>query len=106
MIRRLIPCLSFLTASAALIALSGCAALNPGSSPALANNTGAFTMGGKAFGGTQPISNATISLYSAGNTGYGTGATLRATTFTANDGSFSFSKQGTNSDTINSSGSS
>lgn len=104
MARRFIPSLFLMCAStAAVVALTGCGALIPSQGPALAGNTGAFTMGGKAFGGVQPISNATISLYSAGNTGYGTGATLRATTSTGNDGSFSFSKLGTNSDTINSS---
>lgn len=39
-------------------------------------------------GGQQPVSGATLNLYSAGTTGYGTGATTLYTTTTGADGSF------------------
>lgn len=63
------------------------------------------TISGKIHGGNQPISGATINLYAAGKTGYGKGATLLATTTSANDGngSFSFSQVSTQPGSLGSS---
>ncbi|MEO6924449.1 MAG: hypothetical protein ABI142_11535 [Bryocella sp.] len=109
--RRFLPCLTMLGASVALIALTGCASLAPttlapGAGAASAAAPGSLAIHGTAFGGFQPIAGATVSLYSAGNTGYGVGATLRATALTANDGSFSFTKILTPSDSVTPAGSS
>jgi hypothetical protein len=64
--------------------------------PAIANSgtiaIGASASGpalnGAALAGTQPIVGATISLYAAGNSGYGSAASRLATATTAKDGSF------------------
>jgi hypothetical protein len=55
-------------------------------------------IGGVLHGGNQPISGALIQLYAAGTTGYGSAATLYATTTSSNDGtgSFFFNKSATN----------
>ncbi len=50
------------------------------------------TMTGVIHGGSQTISGATIKLYAVGTTGYGTGATLLATTTSGTSGSYSFSQ--------------
>jgi hypothetical protein len=57
------------------------------------------TVSGHIHGGNQPISGSVVTLYAAGATGYGSVATLYATTTSANDGygSFSFTKSATNS---------
>lgn len=79
-------------ASTVLLA-SGCSNLvstAPGSSVA----GSAATISGRVHGGNQPVANATVNLYFAGQGGTGQGAVLAATTKTANDGagSFSFTK--------------
>jgi hypothetical protein len=45
---------------------------------------------GTIYGGQQPIANATVTLWAAGNTGYGSAATQLATTTSTATGSFSF----------------
>ena len=81
------------------LALTGCA-FNVG--PAAAGGNGSTSagsgtsrttsgLGGKVFGGQQPISGAAVTLWAAGTTGtYGTGATSVATTTTDAGGNFSF----------------
>jgi hypothetical protein len=80
---------------AALVVLftAGCASLSP-TAPATDTfgETGTFT--GNIHGGQQPVAFATVQLYAAGTTGYGSVGTLYATTTTLDDGngSFSFTK--------------
>ncbi len=56
----------------------------------------AATITGQAFGGHQPIGNATVQLYSVGTTGYGSAGDLYATTTTSIDGNATFSFTQTN----------
>ncbi len=46
------------------------------------------TIKGKAFGGQQPVTGATIALYTYGSSGYGSTGTLLASTTTGSDGYF------------------
>jgi hypothetical protein len=48
------------------------------------------SMTGTVYGGQQPIANATVTLWAAGNTGYGSAATQLATTTSSSTGTFSF----------------
>lgn len=51
------------------------------------------TIGGRIMGGNGPIAGATVKLYAVGTTGYGTGATLLATTTTSDvTGNFAFTQ--------------
>jgi streptogramin lyase len=65
----------------------------------------AATIGGRIHGGSQPITGAAVTLYYAGDSGYGSGltqggkATIAATTTTDSSGSFSFSEDPTPNDT-------
>jgi hypothetical protein len=70
--------------------LAGCAGLTPTAGPANSFVTGG-TLTGRVHGGNQPVGGATISLYAAGTSGYGSAATLYAQTTTATDGTGSFS---------------
>jgi hypothetical protein len=86
------------------VALGGCAnsvgplSTNPGSlagGSSSGSSTAKVALGGKVFGGQQPIVGAAVTLWSAGTTGsYGSGATSIATTTTASDGTFSFNTAG------------
>ena len=70
--------------------LTGCGALTPTAGPANSFVTeGALS--GKVHGGNQPIAGATISLYAAGTSGYGSAGVLYAQTTSATDGTGSFS---------------
>src|ERR1039458_330030 len=52
-------------------------------------------LGGKVYGGQQPISGAAVTLWAAGTSAsYGTGATSVATTTTDTNGNFSFNNAG------------
>ena len=73
----------------AMSIVTGCANFANTASSADPFNAGG-KMKGVMYGGNQPISNATVSLYAAGTTGYGSAGTLYATTTTASDGSGSF----------------
>jgi hypothetical protein len=55
-------------------------------------SVGATPLTGGVMSGTMPIYNAKVSLYAAGMSGYGTGATLLATTTTNASGQFQFTK--------------
>lgn len=48
------------------------------------------TITGKAHGGNQPISGATVNVIAAGNAGYGSAGSVLATTTTDSNGNFSF----------------
>ena len=81
-----------------VLALTGCA-FNGGSNaiPAAGNGTSSgsgtarTTLGGKVYGGQQPISGAAVTLWAAGTSAsYGTGASSIATTTTDSNGNFNF----------------
>ena len=76
-------------ASTALLA-SGCSNL-VNSAPSNSINSAAIKLGGRIHGGNQPVANAVVNLYFAGQTGIASAATLVATTTSADDGSGSFS---------------
>ncbi len=95
---------SFLVKAGLLISLpsllTGCS--NMVTTASTPNPVIATTMTGKMHGGNQPIYNATVNLYSAGTTGYGTGSVLLATTTTDTNGAFGFTQNagtGTNTGT-------
>ena len=59
------------------------------------STTARVTLGGKVFGGQQPITGAAVTLWAAGTAGsYGTGATSVATSSTDSNGNFSFNNAG------------
>ncbi len=65
-----------LPACACLIALTtGCSISSTGASSSESNNVAVSRLSGTVHGGQQPISGATIKLYVAGSTGYGSAAT-------------------------------
>src|ERR1700753_4017089 len=81
-----------LLASGAFVA-TGCSNLTPTAlSSSNAASPAVETIGGKVHGGVQPVVGATVTLYAAGQN---TAATQLATTTSASDGTFSFSKNGT-----------
>ncbi|MGD0797121.1 MAG: hypothetical protein ABR910_05290 [Acidobacteriaceae bacterium] len=85
---------TFLFAAALPITLvTGCANLVPS---ALESNTvdGPAVISGIVHGGRQPISSAAVTLWAAGNAGYGSTATSLATTTTDANGNFSFHPSG------------
>jgi hypothetical protein len=72
-------------ASVSLLVLTGC-----GAATSYSNPTASAKMGGKIFGGQQPVSGATVDVWAAGVTGYGSAATRLARTISGPDGTFSF----------------
>jgi hypothetical protein len=68
--------------------LSGCANFATTAATDPTSVHGAVT--GTIYGGQQPIVNATVTLWAAGNTGYGSAAKQLATTTSSSTGSFSF----------------
>ncbi len=59
------------------------------------SGTARVALGGKVYGGQQPISGAAVTLWAAGTSAsYGTGATSVATTTTDTNGNFSFNTAG------------
>ncbi|MDE1163117.1 MAG: hypothetical protein PW792_14425 [Acidobacteriaceae bacterium] len=78
------------------VLVSGC-----GIGAAVSNDVNTYsseaTIHGSLYGGQQPVAFATVQLWSAGTTGYGSAGTLLATTTTSDpDGAFSFVKSATN----------
>jgi hypothetical protein len=71
--------------SLSLVALTGCGAI-----PSFSNPISSTEISGKVYGGQQPISGSTITVWSIGLTGYGSAATKLAETTTDADGNFSF----------------
>jgi hypothetical protein len=94
----------FSTMSARLTALTlgsfclvfscGCGSIDSGA-PTIDSFGTMGAMSGVVHGGQFPIYNATVNLYAAGTTGYGSAATLLATTTTKPDGTFKFTKNAT-----------
>jgi hypothetical protein len=84
---RIVRCYLFLVAAG----LTGCGV----SSPRTAAATHIVSLAGKVHGGQQPVSGATIQLYTPGTTGDGSSSTsiLNATVMTAADGSFSLTSE-------------
>jgi hypothetical protein len=68
--------------------LTGCSMSGTPVSDASAAQTAPIN--GIVHGGRQPVSNSTVTLWAAGNAGYGSAATQLAQTTTASDGTFSF----------------
>ncbi len=81
-----------LLASAAML-LTGCSNLANTTVNSAATPTAQVKVKGRLHGGNQPVAGATVTVYFAGQTGYGSASTVVTTTTTANDGygSFSFS---------------
>ena len=77
--------LSALSALACIVSLTGC-----GIGTEATNTSGALNIRGSIFGGQQPVSGATIKLYTAGKTGNGSAATSMLVTprTSAADGTF------------------
>jgi hypothetical protein len=73
--------------SLSLLLVTGCALENTATPVA---NVAAPAVIGTVIGGQQPISGATVSVYEVGTSGYGAGATLRASTTTDATGRFAF----------------
>jgi streptogramin lyase len=71
------------------LAMLGCGADIPSNGPLAVGH-----LRGMVHGGSQPISGATIQLYAAGTTGYGTGATALLSTPVTSDASGNFSITG------------
>jgi len=84
-------------AACGVLFLAGCGGMLTTAGSGAGLNQGG-TLGGSAYAGQQAIAFATVKLWSAGYTGYGSAASLLATTTTANDGigTFTFVKSGTN----------
>jgi hypothetical protein len=81
-------------ATAGVLLLSGCAGMSPTVITQAVPASGAIA--GHIHGGNQPVSGATVKLYAAGSSGYGSAGTLLATATSQSDGygSFSFSQVG------------
>jgi hypothetical protein len=86
-LRRTLTCVA---ATGAVLALAGCSLANTAPVTDPFSSTG--TLSGVVHGGQQPIYNATVSLYAAGTSGYGSASTLLATTKTSTTGGFQFTK--------------
>lgn len=71
----------------AMATLSGCSLTGTATDGGTPNSA---TISGHVHGGQPPINNATVNLYAAGTTGYGSAGTLLATTTTDSTGYFSF----------------
>jgi len=69
------------------LALSGCAMNSTG----MDYNVPAGEFGGRVMGGQGPITGATVGVYAFGTSGYGSAATLLASTTTDGSGNFGFS---------------
>jgi hypothetical protein len=79
---------SILAAVSAIVLTTGCASMTTTAVDSSIQSGGSIS--GSAYGGRQPISGAAVTLWAAGNSGYGSAATSLATTTTAPDGTFSF----------------
>jgi hypothetical protein len=80
------PC-SQLALLLAAVALTGCANMT---TTALDDTSAQSNLSGIVHGGRQPVANATVTLWAAGNRGYGSTATSLATTTTDASGTFAF----------------
>lgn len=66
--------LAMLAVTAAALTMTGCAGFNGGTTVAGPSTLSMPVLKGNVHGGQNPVSGATIQLYQAGTTGYGTGA--------------------------------
>jgi hypothetical protein len=82
---RLLPAFLALS-SIPLVVLTGC-----GAATSFSNPSASVAFKGKVYGGQQPVVGATVTVWAAGITGYGSAATPLSSTTTAADGSFDFS---------------
>ena len=93
----------FALLASTVVLTAGCANMAT-TAPSATSLSSATTIGGKLHGGSQPVVGATVTLYYAGNSGYGSGltqdgkATVAAVTTTDKTGSFSFSQDSTPND--------
>ena len=94
--------LSVVASSALLTA--GCANMTS-TAPSVVANGMAAKVSGMVHGGSQPVVGSVVKLYYAGQSGFRSAATLAATTSTASDGSFGFTKDPTAGNSYPSSGS-
>jgi hypothetical protein len=94
----------FALLASTVVLTAGCANMATTAPPATALSSAA-SIAGKLHGGSQPVSGATVTLYYAGNSGYGSGltqggtSTVAAVTTTDSTGSFSFIQDATPNDT-------
>jgi hypothetical protein len=85
----------FALLASTVVLTAGCANMAT-TAPSATSLSSADSIGGKLHGGSQPVSGATVTLYYAGNSGYGSGltqggaATVAAVTTTDSSGAFSF----------------
>jgi hypothetical protein len=84
--------LFLVSAVAASCLLSGCGTVTPSSVTSTPQVTG---FGGRVHGGINPVSGATVQLWAAGSTGYGSAATpLGTSVTTGSDGGFYLGNSG------------
>ena len=94
----------FALLASTVVLTAGCSNMAT-TAPSATSLSSAASIGGKLHGGSQPITGAAVTLYYAGDTGYGSGltlngtATVAATTKTDSTGSFSFIQDATPNDT-------
>jgi hypothetical protein len=94
----------FALLASTVVLATGCANMAT-TAPSVNAIGSAATVGGRLHGGSQPVTGASVTLYYAGRSGYGSGvtqdgyATVAATTTTDSTGSFSFIKDATPNDT-------
>ena len=85
-----------------LLSLSGFGCSNLSTTATTADaNFQTQTMSGSVHGGQSPISNATVTLYAVGTSGYGSAATALATSTTSANGSFTLNLVATQPATLN-----
>ena len=70
-----------------LLVFTGCALSGNQPTPSAFEGS---AMKGSVFGGQQPVTGSTVSVYAVGTSGYGAGATLLASTTTDSSGDFNF----------------
>ncbi len=90
-LRRTLTSLASLAAVALVLLLAGCGG-GGGSGPGAGGGTSGQAFSGGVYGGgpQNPVSGATVTLYAAGASGYGTGATSLTSATSNNSGSFTF----------------
>jgi len=94
----------FALLASTVVLTAGCNNMSTTAPSALSQSVTA-SIGGKLHGGSQPVTGATVTLYYAGKSGYGSGvtqggpATVAAVTTTDSTGAFSFTKDATPNDT-------
>jgi hypothetical protein len=80
-------CCAAVALALAALALTGCGVGSSAASSGPVSVTG-LAISGKVHGGQSPVKTSTVNLYAAGTTGYGSAATLLASTSTDTSGNF------------------